>query len=176
MTPSFPILKTERFLLKRFEVSDINNLIKGLGNPNVNQYYGIKINNLKEAEVQLEWFNNLEKENIGIWWAICSLDNKVFYGAAGFNDLDTINKKVEVGFWLLEEHWRKGILTALMPLICDYAFNNLSIDRIEGFVETDNSSCKQALAKVGFNYESTSVDAEVKNGKSIDIDTYCMTK
>ena len=60
----------------------------------------------------------------------------------------------------------------VLPLISDYGFNQLKLNRIEGFVETDNMNCKNAMSKLDFINEGTIRDCEIKNGKSISIDVY----
>ncbi|MCL4856763.1 MAG: GNAT family N-acetyltransferase, partial [Flavobacteriales bacterium] len=105
-------------------------------------------------------------------WAICSLNNKTFYGAGGLNSLNKEHKKAEIGFWLLTAFWGKGIMTEVMPLICNYGFKNMDLHRIEGFVETDNVNCKNAMKKLDFIHEGTMKDCEIKNGKFISLDIY----
>jgi len=166
----FPTIKTERFVLCQFTEADLENVFKGLSHPEVIKYYGVSFNTLEETKEQMLWYKNLEETETGIWWAIWSKDKKQFYGAGGLNDLK--NKKAEIGFWLLPMFWGQGIMKELMPLICDYAFENLGLERIEGFVETENNNCKSALSKLNFKYLRTDVDGEIKNGKKISVSTY----
>ena len=63
-------------------------------------------------------------------------------------------------------------MTEAIPLILNYAFNSIGLHRIEGFVETENTNCKKALAKLKFNLEGTMQDCEIKNGKFISLDIY----
>ena len=124
----------------------------------------------------MDWFAQLEEEETGMWFAICSLDNRTFYGAGGLNDLSKEHKKAEIGFWLLTEFWGIGIMTEAMPLICDYGFNKLGLHRIEGFVESNNTNCKNAMAKLDFHHEGTMIDCEIKNGKFISLDIFSKIK
>ena len=94
------------------------------------------------------------------------------YSIGGLNDLCNESKKAEIGFWLLQENWGKGIMIEAMPLIIKYSFNNLGLKRLEGLVETKNRNCIKALKKLNFNLENTRVDCEVKNGKKISLDVY----
>ena len=55
-----------------------------------------------------------------------------------------------------------------MPLIIDYSFNSLGLERIEGFVETKNTNCIKVLNKLNFNLEKKKADCHVKNGKRIN--------
>lgn len=126
------------------------------------------IKRLKTPKLKCVFFSDLEKEGTGIWWAVCSLDNKTFYGAGGLNSLSKEHKKAEIGFWLLKEFWGQGV----MPVICNYGFDNLGLHRIEGLVETDNLNCKNAMKKLDFKHEGTMRDCEIKNGKFISLDIY----
>lgn len=104
-TLSFPSLNTKRLILRQINSTDIQNIYKGLSDPEVIKYYGISFDSLEATEEQMTWYRNLEKNETGIWWAICSLDNKTFYGAGGFNNVSKEHKKAEIGFWLLPEFW-----------------------------------------------------------------------
>ena len=99
-----------------------------------------------------------------------------FLGAGGLNDWDQKNQKAEIGFWLLPESWGKGYMTEAMPAICNYAFNNMNIHRIEGFVESNNAGCKKALAKLSFEHEGRMLDCEIKDGNFISVDIYASIK
>ena len=172
----FPILQTERLLLRQFVDTDLEKVFKGLSHPEIIKYYGVSYQTLEATKEQMTFFADLEKNGTGIWWAVCSIDNKTFYGAGGLNSLNKEHKKAEIGFWLISDFWGKGIMKEAMPLICNYGFNNLGLHRIEGIVETENKNCKNAIAKLNFKHEGTVKECEVKNGKFISLDIYAMVK
>jgi ribosomal-protein-alanine N-acetyltransferase len=175
-TVDFPIIKTKRLLLRQFIAIDLENVYKGLSDPEIIKYYGVSYKTLEDTKAQMQFFVDLEKEGTGIWWAVCSLDNKTFYGAGGLNSLNKVHKKAEIGVWLLTEFWGQGIMTEVMPIICNYGFDNLELHRIEGIVETNNLNCKKAMKKLDFKLEGTMKDCEVKNGKFISLDIYAKFK
>jgi ribosomal-protein-alanine N-acetyltransferase len=172
MIANFPILNTDRLLLRQFIDSDLENVFKGLSNPAVIKHYGIHFDNLEATKEQMTWFADLESTGTGIWWAVCSLDNQTFYGAGGLNNLRKEHRKAEIGFWLLPSFWGQGIMMEVLLLICNYGFNTLGLHRIEGLVESDNQNCKRAMAKLDFRYERTMTDCEIKNGRFISLDIY----
>ena len=172
MKNNFPILESKRLILRPFVESDLEAVFKGLSDPDIIKYYGISFKSLEETKVQMQWFSDLEKNENGIWWAVCSKVDGTFLGAGGLNDLSKPNKKAEIGFWLLKESWGKGYMTEAMPLIFNYAFDHIGLHRIEGFVETKNTNCKNALTKLKFNLEGTMTDCEVKDGEFISLDIY----
>lgn len=172
----FPEILTERLLLRQFTENDLENVFKGLSHPDITKYYGISYNTMEETKEQLRFFADLEKNGTGIWWAICSLDNKTFYGAGGLNSLSKEHKKAEIGLWLLPEYWKQGIMSETIPVICKYGFQKLGLHRIEGFVETENVNCKKAIERLNFKHEGTMIDSEIKNGKFISLDIYAIIK
>lgn len=169
-------LESNRLLLRPFKETDIGWVFQGLSNPDIIKYYGVSYDSLEATKEQMNWFKNLEIEETGIWFAICSSNNKTFYGAGGLNNISKEHKKAEIGFWLLTDFWRKGIMTEALPLICNYGFTHLDLHRIEGFVESENINCKKALTKLGFLHEGTMRDYEIKNGAFISLDIYSKLK
>ncbi|MAW95004.1 MULTISPECIES: GNAT family N-acetyltransferase [unclassified Leeuwenhoekiella] len=169
-TPT-PTFKTDRLLIRAITDADLENIYHGLSNPEVIKHYGISFDSLEATKEQMLWFAD-EKQ---MWWAICALDNQSFYGAAGLNDINHQEHKAEIGLWLLPQFWGKGIMKEVLNLISDYGLNQLNLNRIEGFVETENTNCKRAMAKLNFKLEKTLKDCELKNGKLISLDVYAKT-
>jgi ribosomal-protein-alanine N-acetyltransferase len=161
-------LKTEKILLRDIEGSDIDTVFRGLSNPDVIKYYGVSFDSLEETKEQMKWFADTKQK----WFAICSVDNNVFYGAGGLNDISKKHKKAEIGFWLLPEYWGKGIMKKVVPVICDYGFDKLELHRIEGFVDSENKNCKRAMSALDFELEGTMRDCEIKNNKFVSIEVY----
>ncbi len=176
MTKQFPDILTERLLLRSFIESDLERLFHGLSHPDVIRYYGVSYQSLEATKAQMDFFNDLIENGTGIWWAICSIDNQIFYGAGGLNNVNQDHRKGEIGFWLLPEFWGKGIMQEAIPLICNYAFEQLGLHRIEGFVESENQNCKKALERLGFQHEGTMRDCEYKNGRYISLEIYAKLK
>ena len=172
MTTQFPIIHTRRFILRQFSITDLNNVYKGLSHPDVIKYYGIRFNSLDATKEQIEWFANLEENGTGIWWAICTIENEDFCGAIGFNNLERKHNKAEIGFWLLPEFWGKGIITEVMQQVCNYAFNQLLLHRIEAYVDTRNERCKNTLIKFYFAFEGTMNECELEEDKYVSLDIF----
>ena len=174
MAFSTPTLTTERFLIRPIEDSDLHHVFKGLSHPDVIKYYGVSYQSLESTEEQMEFYRKLVETETGMYWAICSRDNGIVYGVGGFNNLSHAHRKAEVGFWLFPEFWGQGIMNETMPTICNYAFEELKLHRIEGFIESDNQSCINSIERLGFNYEGTMKECEMKNGKFIDLAIYAL--
>ncbi len=175
LTPKeFPVLKTENFLLRKIERSDLEYIFEGLSDPDVVRYYGVSYATMKDAEEQMRFFEDLDKDGTGAWWAICNLRDQTFLGATGINGINRVHQRGEIGFWLLPNYWGRGIMKEALPAVCKYGFESLGLHRIEGFVESENKNCKKLMAKSGFYHEGTMRDCERKEGKVISIEIYSM--
>ena len=167
-----PTLKTDRLVLRSFKEGDLDNVFKGLSNPDIIKYYGISFDTKESAKEQMKWFADHEKNKTGAWWAICLKGSGTFIGAGGLNDIVDEHQKGEFGFWLLPEYWGNGFMGEAIPIILKFGFEELNLHRIEGFVESHNTNCKKALDKLNFTFEGTMRHAEIKNEKHIDIEIY----
>ena len=171
MTKS-PTIITTRLLLRPIEPSDINNIHLGLSDKDVIRFYGVRFDSLEATKVQMQWYSDLEKNSTGTWWAISSKASGQFFGAIGLNDIDIYNSKAEMGFWLLPQHWGKGLVSEAIPEVINHGIGVTGLHRIEAWVETENRSCKRTLISQGFAKEGTLRDFEKKDGKFICLDVY----
>ena len=165
-------LKTDRFLLREIVATDIDKVFEGLSHPLVIKHYGVSFSSLEATKEQMYWFEQPSQQ----WFAICSPENEIFFGAGGLNDIDLNVGRAEIGLWLLPEHWGKGIMKEVLPFIANYGLNTLKLNRIEGFVESENVNCKRAMAKLDFQLEKTIANFEEKDGKPISVDLYVKSK
>ena len=169
-------MKTSNYTLKPIQQSDIANIHKGLGDPEVTKYYDVHFATLEATQEQMDWYAGLVKDAKGAWWAIYDKADNSFCGAGGYNSLEKDHQKAEIGFWLLKECWGRGIMKEVMPLLFKLGFEELNLNRIEGYVVSSNDKCKRGLEKINFTYEGTMRECEVKNGELISIDIYSLLK
>ena len=80
-------------------------------------------------------------------------------------------KSGELGYWLSEDYWRKGIMSQAARIICKEAFVEFDIIRIFAEPFDFNKGSRGVLEKAGFTYEGTMRSGVYKNGK---VYSYCM--
>ena len=176
MSTPFPILKTNRLLLRQFVESDLDNVFTGLSHPDVIKHYGVRYETKEATKGQLTWFADLEKNKTGLWWAICSPDDQIFYGAIGFNEWEYEHRRAELGFWLLPDYWKKGMVNEASKSVFKYAFEQMELHRIEAYVDTENNNSSKALKKLGFSFEGKMRDYEIKDGEFTSWDVFSLLK
>ena len=84
---------------------------------------------------------------------------------------DVYEKSAELGYWLAEEHWRKGIMSNAVQMVCKEAFETFDIVRIFAEPFADNAGSRAVLEKAGFRCEGTMQSGIFKNGQ---LHSYCM--
>jgi ribosomal-protein-alanine N-acetyltransferase len=81
---------------------------------------------------------------------------------------DIYSKSAELGYFIGEPYWNKGITTRAVSLVCDYGFSELDIVRIYSGVFEYNLPSQRVLEKCGFVKEAVLRSAVCKNGRIYD--------
>lgn len=109
-------------------------------------------------------------------FAIINDENKAIGSIGAFRCENIHRQTAEMGYYLAEEYWGKGIATEAVKQLTDHVFNQTDIMRI--FVEpfsTNRGSCR-VLEKSGFQFEGTLRKNAVKNGEIKDMQMYALIK
>ena len=65
-----PTIRTERLLIRQFVDSDLDNVYKGLSDPEIIKYYGVNYKTIEDTEKQMHFFADLGNDRTGIWWVV----------------------------------------------------------------------------------------------------------
>jgi RimJ/RimL family protein N-acetyltransferase len=74
----------------------------------------------------------------------------------------------EMGYWLAEPYWGKGIMTNIVKWMAEYAFNDLKLRRVYAEPFASNTASIKVLKKAGFIKEGIMRSSVFKNGKEHD--------
>jgi RimJ/RimL family protein N-acetyltransferase len=129
----------------------VDNLRDGLPSP-----YSIK-----DA---LDWLNLIMPENNPPRFFAITLDKQVIGNFGIVTKTNIYRKNVEIGFFVSEKFWGKGIATKAIRAAISYAFENFDIVRIYAEVFSDNIASRKALEKAGLKLEATILQNIIKNG------------
>jgi [ribosomal protein S5]-alanine N-acetyltransferase len=153
-TGEFPIIETERLLLRKPEADDIPKLYSIFSNPETTRFYDVEpFRSVSEAEDLLEsllWRYSMEKQ---IRWAICWKEDKTLLGTCGYHAVEKLHHKAEIGYELHPEAWGKGVMSEALDAIIRYGFICMDLNRIEAVYLPENAASKKLLEKKGFKIE-----------------------
>ena len=74
----------------------------------------------------------------------------------------------EIGYWLGEPHWGRGIATEAVRQMTDYAFGELGLVRVFAMVYPYNKGSQHVLEKAGYQLEGIQRLSVIKNGLLMD--------
>lgn len=103
-------------------------------------------------------------------------DNKVVGSIGVFRQGNIHRQTAELGYYVAEEYWNRGIMTEAVKQICEYVFNKSDILRIYAEPFAYNIASCRVLEKAGFQYEGTLRSNAVKNGEVIDMKMYSLLR
>lgn len=87
-----------------------------------------------------------------------------FVGLAGYKDTDRLNRKTEIGYWLSEPFQKQGIMTRSVARLCDYAFHELDLNRIQIKCAVENHASIAIPKRLGFTFEGIERQGELLTG------------
>lgn len=116
-----------------------------------------------------------EDENKTLAFAI-TIDNKAIGSIGAFRQKNIHRHTAEIGYYIAEEYWGKGLMTEAVKQICSYIFDKSNIVRIYAEPFSYNKASCRVLEKAGFLYEGTLRSNAIKNGKTIDMLIYSRLK
>ena len=78
----------------------------------------------------------------------------------------------EVGYWLGEPFWGRGIAAEALRRLTTYAFETFPYERLEALVFASNPASARVLQKAGYEYEATLKHSAFKDGRFLDCHVY----
>ena len=95
--------------------------------------------------------------------------------AAGGVGLDHIEEyKAEIGYWLGEKYWGRGIMTEAVKLVTRFGFAKLKLKRIYAYVFPWNKASMKVLKKAGYRFEGV-LKKDIKKSNRF-LDAYLFAK
>lgn len=120
--------------------------------------------NIKDAEF---FINNIASATNNLILAI-EVEGKAVGSIGILPQTDIYRKNAELGYWLGEPFWGRGITTEAVMAIVDYSFQYFDIQRIYATVFERNLASIRVLEKCGFTREAVHSKAVVKGGVVMD--------
>lgn len=98
-------------------------------------------------------------------------------GGIGIHPQSDIHRKnAELGYWLAEPFWGKGIISRAIPQMVEFAFKTYDITRIYARPFGSNKASQRVLEKTGFKLEARLEKTIFKNGEFQDELIYAIRK
>jgi len=154
-------------LLREFRKGDEPSLVRHANNRNI----WINVRDsfpypYRQADAR-SWVRLAGSEGLNLVFAI-DVDGFVA-GAIGVRPRDDVHAlTAEIGYWLGEEFWNRGIVTEAVTAVTKYAFDPLGMVRVFAEVFEWNAASMRVLEKAGFEKEGVLRKSAYKDRKIVD--------
>lgn len=164
-----------QFTLRPFVESDLKSLVKAANNPAIAKFMNDQFPHPYTEENGKAFIAMTEMHSPR---HILAIDiNGEVAGGIGIHPKEAIERKnAELGYWLAEPYWGKGIITAAIKQMVEYGFNSFDITRIFARPFGSNVASQKVLEKAGFTLDATFKNTFFKNGQYEDELVYAIRR
>ena len=164
-------------VIRKWIIEDATRLAEMLNNKNI-------LNNLRDglpypytvSDAEEYITSMLAAEKTKTFAFAITVEDKVV-GSIGVFRCDNIHSRTaEMGYYIGEPYWGRGLGTSAVTQVCNYIFDNTDIIRIFAEPFSHNMASCRVLEKAGFQFEGLLRSNAVKNGKVIDMRMYSLIK
>lgn len=154
------VFQTPRFIIRRLEPADRDDMFKMDSDPEVHRYLGNHpLQTIEETDAIIRSILD-QYARLGVGrLAIIDKTTHAFVGWTGLKKLEEpYNNQVNVydlGYRLQQQYWGKGVATETALGTLDYGFNTLSLEKITAMADGDNQGSNHVLTKVGMRFVET---------------------
>ena len=173
----FPILETDRLILRNITTEDANCILKYLSDEEVMTYYGMTpFKSITDALDEISWYDSILTNKSGIRWGITLKHQDRVIGSCGFLNAVPQHFRIEIGYELSKDLWGRGLASEAVEAIIHYGFKELGLQRIEALIEPPNRSSRRLVEKLGFVREGLLRNYEFTNKGFDDLYMYALLK
>ena len=163
-------LTTARCRLTPVAAADAPFVYQGLADPRVVAYFPahVRFHSLEEViEKQMTFYARHRAEQTGLLWVVRAQDEPL--GVVGLYDYRPEHRCAELGYWFTPEHWGKGYGAEVLPAVLAFGFAAWGLNRIEAYVEPENTGSVRLLEKLDFTFEGLMRQKEWRDGRPLDV-------
>ena len=151
---NFPMLETDRILLRPITYLDIEDMYKYCSVPEVSRYTTWEYHKSKDDTKGFIDFilNRYASEKVGPW-GIEYKESKQLIGSCSFVNWNNHCMRAEIGYVLSTQYWNKGIMTEVVRRIIEFSFKELELVRVEAKCHLKNVGFAKVMEKGGMKFE-----------------------
>lgn len=163
------------YKLRPWEPADLESLVKHANNRNIARFLTNRFPFPYTPQDGMKFINMAGMDENKLFFAI-EIQGEAAGGIGIHRLQDIYRKNAELGYWLSETYWGKGIMTLAVREMTQYAFNQLDINRIFARPFGNNLPSQRVLEKAGFTLEASFKGTLLKEGEILDELVYAIRR
>ena len=163
--------------IRKWELSDAADLAAALSNKKIQDNLRDGVPFPYTEQDGMEYISAMLSADENDTFAFAIIVDGKAIGSIGVLRQGNIHRQTaELGYYIAEEYWGRGIMTEAVKQICQYVFDKSDIIRIYAEPFASNAASCRVLEKTGFQYEGTLRSNAVKNGEVLDMKMYSLLR
>lgn len=146
---------------------DRASLLRHADNPNVARYLSLRFPNPYTPADADAWFDFLESQDDPEAWTI-EVDGEAVGGIGVRRGVAEFSHSGELGYWLGEACWRRGIMSAAVRVVVPFAMARWALSRLCAYAASGNTGSIRVLEGAGFVREGLMRARAIRHGQVQD--------
>lgn len=163
-----PVLETERLVLRKLEMDDLEDIFEYARDPEVAKYTTWMAHTTpNDTSAFLNYVLDLYRNGEVAPWGV--LHERKLVGTCGFVGWDLDHSRAEIGYALSRKYWGRGLMTEAVVRIISFGFRTMQLNRIQARCEAANVASVRVMEKAGMRFEGVLREHEYSKGRYLDI-------
>jgi ribosomal-protein-alanine N-acetyltransferase len=172
-----PQLRTERLILRPFDVSDAT-IVQRLAGAKEIADTTLNIPHPYPdgaAEAWISSHSGRYADGESVIFAVIERQLGSLIGSVGL-EISAAHAFAELGYWIGQPYWNQGYCTEAARKTLGHAFDDLGLNRVQARHLTRNPASGRVMQKIGMSHEGHLRQAVMKWGKFEDLELYAILK
>ena len=168
-------LHFDNYFIRDFLPEDVKSLVKYANSYAVSRFLRDAFPHPYTQDDAERWINFVTQDSFNLAFAIAD-ENELIGGIGAMPNQDVNRFTSEIGYWLAEPFWNKGIITKAVRTFCGYLFANYNFNHLTASVYEGNAASIKVVQKVGFVLEGVMRKNVFKENRFLDQYIYGLLK
>ena len=158
------VLDCEKFVIRPWVQSDLDSLVLHANTEKIASQLRDRFPHPYTREAGRAWLDIATSMDPLTAFALAVNEEAV--GGIGIELKEDIARcSAEIGYWLGEEHWGKGIVTKAVIEMTRHAFETFELTRLYALVFEENQASRRVLEKAGYTLDAILQRNTIKAGR-----------
>ncbi len=146
-----PVIEGPRLRLRPFRSADRENVFALYCDKDAVRYgFSPKMDTLEDADALIERTRKCAADREVFHWGAALVETDEIVGHATLFDWEREHRRAEVGYSIRRDAWGRGLGTAALRVLVEFAFGPLDLRRLEADVDPRNTASLRLVEKLGF--------------------------
>jgi ribosomal-protein-alanine N-acetyltransferase len=151
----FPVLETERLVLRQVTAGDTDALFRMLADPAVSRYLGREpYSTMDQAAARVQAYADEFAAQTGLAWAVTQRSDGQFMGLCRYTQFFKFHYRAEIGYLLSQAWWGRGVMPEAVSAALEFGFTRLGLHSVQADIDPANNASRRLLEKLGFVQEA----------------------